>query len=306
MPAEPPSVGAMPALDRCPRRSSPRTTDSPCQSTAPGTCTETSCRSRGASRSSSSASRPTKSSAFFRETAKPEPRCERVVDRADVVAPRTEPALDARRVERERPRVPQPQRGARLDDVLVQVGHELGRHAQLPAELAGERHAEGPRASPRDVDLLRREERPRVVREVLVGEPGEQLARRGSGQVQGRPPARDVGDGRVGRQPRAQQHLRVPLREGGRQHEEPVLAQPRHGGVHLDAAARVAQHACRRCDPPRRRGSRSRAAAARRARPGPARGTSRRSTGRRARRPRGSRAPRRAPPGTTTAHRTNV
>ena len=128
-----------------------------------------------------------------------------------------------------------------VDDVLVQVGDELGRHAELPAELARERHAERPRASARHVDLPRGEERPGVVRQVLVGEPGEQLARRRARHVQRRPSARDVGDRGVGRQPGTEQHLRVALCERRREHQEPIVAEPGHGRVHLDAPAGVAE-----------------------------------------------------------------
>ena len=94
----------------------------------------------------------------------PEASRERIVERPDVVAPRPEPALQPRRLEGERSRLAQPEVGAGGQDVLMEVGHEFGRHGQLPAELPGERDAERPRTRPRNVDLAGPQERPNVGR----------------------------------------------------------------------------------------------------------------------------------------------
>ena len=93
------------------------------------------------------------------------------------------------------------------------------------------------------------------------------------------------------REAAAQQPLGAPLGERRRHDQEPVLVQPRHGRVHLDAAALVADHRVHDAAAARRRRSPRTGAAAPRARPGPAPGTSRTSTGRTARRPRGWRGP---------------
>ena len=115
------------------------------------------------------------------------------------MAPGAEPALQPERVERERSRMTEPQVPAGRDQPVVEVGGELGRHVQLPAELPRVRDPERPRLRPAGLDPLRREERERLVREVFVGDPSEQVPRARSGHVHDAERARDVGDGRVRR-----------------------------------------------------------------------------------------------------------
>ena len=68
----------------------------------------------------------------------PEAGRERVVEWAHVVAPRAEATLEPGGLEGERAGVADPEIGPRANDLLVEVGDELGRDQQLPAELAGE------------------------------------------------------------------------------------------------------------------------------------------------------------------------
>ena len=120
---------------------------------------------------------------------------------------------------------------------------ELRRHRQLPAQLSGERDAERPRRRPAHLDLACRQERERLVREVFVGEARQQLPRPGSCEVQGRPPARDVGDHRPGRQHRLRSSISVRRWASvGASTRNRSSAMPRDGGVHLDPAALVADH----------------------------------------------------------------
>ena len=152
----------MPALVTWPTRSPSRSIDSPCHSTASGAWTETSRRSRlGRSRALERVA-PDEVDRLPARDREPEAGRERVVERADVVAPRAEAALQPRGIERERPGVAQPEVRAGRDDVVVQVADELGRHGQLPAELTGERHAERPGADAPDLDLACVQERPGV------------------------------------------------------------------------------------------------------------------------------------------------
>ena len=118
----------------------------------------------------------------------PEAGRERIDERPDVVPPGTEPALDTRRVEGERTGVAESEVGPGPDHVVVEVGREPRRHRQLPAQLPGERDPERPGARPRDVDLAGLQERPRLGRDVGVGQSSQQLAGTRSGQVERRPP----------------------------------------------------------------------------------------------------------------------
>ena len=63
------------------------------------------------------------------------------------------------------------------DHGVVDPTGELRGDVQLPAQLAHVSHAGGAHRRRGEPDLLRREKRERRVREVGVGEPGEELAR---------------------------------------------------------------------------------------------------------------------------------
>src|SRR6185312_11880687 len=106
----------------------------------------------------------------------PEPHLVWIVEHADVVAPGPEPALEPEPVEREGAGVSHAQLSPSSDHAFVDVGDELGRNDELPPQLAGERHAQRERLRPPEVDLPRRQERERLVRQVLIGELTHHLA----------------------------------------------------------------------------------------------------------------------------------
>ncbi len=233
----------------------------------------------------------------------PEPDRVGIVEGADVVTPRAEPALQAQPLERERSCEPHPVRRSRRHDLVEHVGGELRRHEQLPPELTGERDAQSERLRPPKLDLARREERERRVGEILIGERAQHRAALRAGDVQRREAARHVGDGRTRWQAVAEQHLGPTLVQGRREHEEPVL---RQAGSRSDPSRSRRARCTAACTPharSRRRRSRCTAAADRQRPPVPARGTSRTSRGRTARPRSGSRASPRRRGRTTTAGR---
>ena len=122
-----------------PARSPPRSSDSPCHSTASGAWMLTSrLAGLGGLAIRSSASRPTKSTAFRRETAKPSPDRERIVSGPHVVAPRAEAAFHPRGIEGEGARVAQPEVDAAANDLLVASATAVAGTDSSQPELPGE------------------------------------------------------------------------------------------------------------------------------------------------------------------------
>ena len=176
-PTDPPSVGAIEALVTKPTRSPSRSIDSPCHSTAVGAWTETRRRS-----GSTTLAQPLQRLAAHVVGRLPARHGEAEPDEnGSSSGPMSWPQARKPRSSRaaskaNEPAVSQPEIRAGRDDLVVQVGRELRRDHQLPAELARERHAERPARRTPDLDLAGPEERPRLGSQVFVGQPGEELA----------------------------------------------------------------------------------------------------------------------------------
>ena len=288
------------------RRAPPsRSIDSPCHSTAVGAWRETTDAAAPASvtpRSRSSASRPTKSARLAARHGEPEAGRERLVERADVVAPRPEAALLAASLEGERRRRGEargrrrPRRCARSRSATNSVGTSS---SQPSSPVNETRNAQAWARA--DLDLAAPEERPgvRSTRPRRSGGPAARATGDRRGGASRRPDVTSVTTASGG-SPFRSRPAGPALGERRCQDEEPVVGEPGDRRVQLDAAALVGED---RVDDPARRRRRGRtwpAAAARRARPARRPRTSRTSSGRTARRPRGSPGPRRGRPGTTT------
>src|SRR3954468_579666 len=106
-----------------------------------------------------------------------DPRLEQrvaVVDVDGVVAIRL---LEAKRVQREQPGVPDREIFARLDERVVDGDRLVARHVQLPAELAQIGHADRVGEAHPDLDVLGAHVRERLVRQVRGREARQELAR---------------------------------------------------------------------------------------------------------------------------------
>ena len=104
-----------------------------------------------------------------------QPHLVRIVEGSHVMPPRPEPAFQPEPIERESAGMTEVEIFAGLHDPVVQIRDELGRHVQLPAELARVGHAERPRLRPAGLDPAGRQERERVVGQIGVGQALQQL-----------------------------------------------------------------------------------------------------------------------------------
>ena len=104
-------------------------------------------------------------------------RLERIVRVVDVVAVVAIALLHAQAGERLEPGMAQAERLARLDQTIVDVRRLLARNVKLVAQLAHVGDADAQHARVADVDLARRAERKRRVRQIGAGQRLQQLAR---------------------------------------------------------------------------------------------------------------------------------
>ena len=226
------------------------------------------------------------------------PGLDRAAVRAELGPERAVALVEPQRVDGVVAGQPQAQVGPGGDEPVPHARRELGRHGELPAQLADVGHPGGPHARPgrgRRRGWSRTGRRP--VPRSAVGEPPEQVARarthhaehgiRGGDVLDGHPPAR----GDVAPQP-----VGVAHRRGGTGHQQPlVVRDPGRRDVGLVATAGVEDAGVdRRPHGPVDVGGAD-AGAAGRGRRGRARAACRTTSGRTGRRPRGWRAARRRP-----------
>ena len=108
------------------------------------------------------------------------PAFDRVVVRGQLAAEGPVRLLQPQRLDRVVAGVGQAKPVARGDQVLVGADGELGRHVQLPAELADVGDPGGADRGVAEVDRVTSAERERLVAEIGAREPGQQVARPGS------------------------------------------------------------------------------------------------------------------------------
>ena len=188
-PADPPSVGAIAAardVARGARRRAAPTRRATARRRA--RARETSRRSRGASRSAVQRLAAHEVGGLLQVHREPEPALRTGRRAGRCRGPRSgSRARSARRRTRTRPACRSPRSAPAATTWSYRSATNSVGTLQLPAELARVRDPERPRLRPPDLDLARREERERLVREVLVGEAREQLARPRAGDVERRP-----------------------------------------------------------------------------------------------------------------------
>ena len=133
-------------------------------------------------------------------------------------------------------------RRARFHQKVEDVHCELGRHVQLPAELADVAHPVGPHVATADVDLLVRSERERLFAHVDLSKRLHDVSRSRAHHCEHGEGRRDVGDGCVGLSTRMVENRLLDSEQvsgagaGATNHPKLALGNSAHGQVGLDAA----------------------------------------------------------------------